>query len=98
MMTKPMCATSTPRRAQSWRSANVHSTPPNSRLRIDQPRLAKNLSTVERTSSRLPFATTVALSGMCSIFTARSGGMRAGMTRLNVQTASEIRISPMMPT
>ncbi len=35
---------------------------------------------------------------MCSIRIGRSGGSRAGITRLNVQTASESKIKPMMAT
>ena len=58
----------------------------------------KNASTRSRT---LAFVAArprpIACSGILSILTGRSGGKRAGITRLNVQTVSEMRIKPMMP-
>ena len=97
MITKPMCATSTPRRAQLALSANVHSVPPNSRLRTCQPRSAKNAAMRARTVSASPATCTLACSGIASIFTGFRRGMRRGITLVNVAAAIEHRIRPSTP-
>jgi len=43
-----------------------------------------------------PSTSIEACSGILSIFTGRSAGNRAGMTRRNVATVIEIRIRPMI--
>jgi len=96
MITNPTCATNTPRRAQLRLSANVHSVPPNSRLRTCQPRVLKKSSTRARTERSSPVTVTPADSGSASIFTGRSGGSRFGMTRQNVAKVMHARIKPMM--
>ena len=83
---------------ESSTAEDVHSVPPSSRLRTCQPRARKNCSTRSRMPSSSPRTSMLACSGIFSMFTARSGGSLAGITRLNVQTASESRMRPMMPT
>jgi len=97
MITNPMCATSTPRRAQLFLSAKVHSAPPKARLRTCQPRCAKNAAIRSRTDSASPATRTLACSGIASIFTGFSRGMRRGITLVKVAAVIEQMISPRTP-